>query len=478
MVKDLRTFINKLESEAPEEIIKVDKEVDPKFEITAILQHLEDKNCFPAVLFNRVKNAKGESSQFKLITNIFASRKKCALALDLPKDKWRMEVPLRYAERQKTLIKPIIIDRKKAPCKEVIKVGEDLDIRDLPVVTHHEMDGQPYFTTAVVAADPENPDIYNVSHHRMLVKGKDITGIYMSPRHLWNYYVRAEKEGKPLPIAQVVGHHPAFYLGAEKLVGEGGMSISEYEIIGGILGEPLRLVPSETYGEKLLIPADAEIIIEGEILPKIREAEGPFGEYTGYYGPQRWSPVVRVKAITHRKDAIYLDIFIGHPDAALLGGIPKEAGVYSQVKAAVPTVKATHFPISGCCRFHCYISIDKQVEGEGRVAALAAFPLFDELKHVVVVDSDIDVFNEREVLWAIATRVQADEALDIIRHTRGGTLDPSQIHNTKGSKLIIDATKPLDRPFEEKLRVPQEVMQRIDIKKYIRKKDIKKLGVE
>ena len=477
MAKDLSAFIDRLEEEMPEEIIKIKKEVDPKFEISAILKRLEDLDKYPAVIFERVKNVKGTRSEFKLVTNLFATRKKCAVALDLPGGRWRNEVTLEYAKRQKNLIRPEIVDRKEAPVKQVIRTGGEMDIRDLPVVTHHEMDGQPYFTTAVVAANPNNSSIYNVSHHRMLVKGKDITGIYMSPRHLWNYYIRAEKEGKPLPIAQVVGHHPAFYLGAEKLLGEGGISIDEYEVIGGLLNESLRLVPSETYGKRLMVPADAEIIVEGEILPELREAEGPFGEFPGYYGPQRWCPIVKIKAITHRKRAIYQNIFIGHADAALLGGIPKEAGVYSQAKAAVPTTVAVNFPQSGCCRFHCYISIDKKVQGEGRVAALAAFPLFDEVKHVVVVDSDIDVFNEKEVLWAIATRVQADEALDIIRHSRGGTLDPSQTHKTEGSKLIVDATKPTDRPFEEKVVVPEEVLRRIDIRRWIPKEEIKKLGV-
>lgn len=473
MVKSLRTFLDKLVQENPEEIVMIDQEVDPKFEITAILQHLENLDKFPAVLFNHVKNVKGESSEFKLATNIFATRKKCAVALDLPSYKYRMEVGLQYAKRQKNLIKPEIISKGKAPAKDVIRVGKELDICNLPVVTHHDMDGQPYFTTAVVAADPDS-GLHNSSHHRMLVKGKVSTGIYMSPRHLWNYYVRAESRGNTLPIAQVIGHHPAFYLGSEQLLH--GIGVDEYEVIGGILGEPLRLVQSETFGQNLMVPADAEIIVEGEILPKIREAEGPFGEFTRYYGPQRWSPKVKVTAITHRKNAIYQNIFVGHPDTANLGGIPKEGGVFAQVKASIPTASAVHFPVSGCCRFHCYISIDKKIEGEGRVAGLAALPLFDELKHVIVVDSDIDVFDERDVLWAVATRVQADESIDIIRHARGGTLDPSQIHRTEGSKLIIDATKPLDRPFEAKLMVPERVMKRLKIHDWISKEDLRKIG--
>src|SRR4030042_3248327 len=127
----------------PEEIIKIKKEVDPKFEISAILKRLEDMEKYPAVIFERVKNVKGTRSEFKLVTNLFATRKKCAVALDLPGGRWRNEVTLEYAKRQKNLIRPEIVDRKEAPVKQVIRTGGEMDIRDLPVVTHHEMDGQP-----------------------------------------------------------------------------------------------------------------------------------------------------------------------------------------------------------------------------------------------------------------------------------------------------------------------------------------------
>jgi 2,5-furandicarboxylate decarboxylase 1 len=368
-----------------------------------------------------------------------------------------------FARRSRNRVKPVIVPRDQAPVKQVVKVGDEVDLRTLPVITHHEMDGYPYLVDAVVAPDPDT-GVYNSSHHRMLVRGKNELGLWMSPRHLWDYFRRAEERGEPLPIAHVVGHHPAFYLGSEAIV---PIDEDEYEVIGGILGEPLRLTPSESFGERLLVPADAELVIEGEVLPGVRDAEGPFGEFTGYYGPQRWSPVVRVTAITHRKDPIYMNILVGHPDTAILGGIPKEAGIWEELKRSLPNVVGVHFPISGCCRFHAYIAIEKKVEGEGVTAGLAALPYHDELKHVVVVDSDIDPFNEREVLWAVATRVQPDKDVVIIPNARGGTLDPSAERHAVGSKMIIDATKPVDRPFAERIRVPQSVMERIKLEEWI-----------
>jgi 2,5-furandicarboxylate decarboxylase 1 len=463
MAKDLRTFLRDLERQMPEDVVRIKKEISPRFEITAIQQHLENEDRYPLLIFENVKNLKGERSPFKVMTNVFASRQKCAVAMDLPSEKWRMETSMEFARRCNHAIKPVVVSKKEAPVKEVVKTGQSLDLRELPVLTHHEMDGNPYLVDAIVAADPET-GVHNSSHHRMLVRGKDELGLWMSPRHLWNYCERAAERGKALPIAHVLGHHPGFYLATEALV---GMETDEYDVIGGVLNEPLRLVPSEAYGDQLLVPADAEIVVEGEVMLNTRDSEGPFGEFTGYYGPQRWGPVVKVKAITHRKDAYYMNILVGHPDTSILGGIPKEAGIYEEVKKSVPGVKAVHFPISGCCRFHAYISIEKRVDGEGKVAAIASLPYHDELKHVIVVDSDVDPFNEKEVLWAVATRVQAGDDVDIVRRVRGGALDPSSYIHAVGDKMLIDATKPIGRPYSERIRVPQEVMDRIKLKDWL-----------
>jgi 2,5-furandicarboxylate decarboxylase 1 len=463
MAKDLRTFLRDLERQMPEDVVRIKKEISPRFEITAIQQHLENEDRYPLLIFENVKNLKGERSPFKVMTNVFATRQKCTVALDLPKEKWRMETSMEFARRCNHAIKPVVVSRKEAPVKEVVKTGQSLDLRELPVLTHHEMDGNPYLVDAIVAADPET-GVHNSSHHRMLVRGKDELGLWMSPRHLWNYCERAAERGKALPIAHVLGHHPGFYLATEALV---GMETDEYDVIGGVLNEPLRLVPSEAYGDQLLVPADAEIVVEGEVMLNTRDSEGPFGEFTGYYGPQRWGPVVKVKAITHRKDAYYMNILVGHPDTSILGGIPKEAGIYEEVRKSVPGVKAVHFPISGCCRFHAYISIEKRVDGEGKVAAIASLPYHDELKHVIVVDSDVDPFNEKEVLWALATRVQAGDDVDIVRKVRGGALDPSSYIHAVGDKMLIDATKPIGRPYSERIKVPQEVMDRIKLKDWL-----------
>ena len=251
-----------------------------------------------------------------------------------------------------------------------------------------------------------------------------------------------------MPVACVVGHHPAFFLGTCILT---PITEDEYESIGGFMGQPLRLVPSETFGDDLLVPADAEIIIEGLLLPGERDREGPFGDFTGYYSQSTYSPIVEVTAISHRRNAYFMDIFAGHQDHHLLGAIPKEGSIYRQVSAIVPTVTGVCLPNSGAGRFHCYISIEKRAEGEAKLAAMAAITASEIIKHVIVVDDDIDVFDEREVLWAVATRVDASIDVEVIRHVKGSRLDPVRSGKDWGSKLIIDACRNEEIDFPNRI---------------------------
>jgi 2,5-furandicarboxylate decarboxylase 1 len=199
----------------------------------------------------------------------------------------------------------------------------------------------------------------------------------------------------------------------------------------------------------------------------VREVEGPFGEFPGTYGPQRVRWVIEVQAIQHRKGAIWQNIFSGHPDTWVLGSFPKEGGLFNRIKEAVPGLRAVHLPTSAVGRFHCYISIDKRTDEEAKEAARIALGAVDFIKHVVVVDADIDVFRDEDVLWAVATRVQADRDVEVIAKMRGSALDPSQTDDLYGAKMIVDATRPLDRPFEARIGVPEDVMRRVDVDRLI-----------
>jgi UbiD family decarboxylase len=374
-----------------------------------------------------------------------------------------LPLSLEYAKREDKLISPVTVPAPKAPVKEVIKRGQDADLYEFPVVRHHAMDPAPYIDMTPAMKDPEG-GFYNVAFLRNMVQGPRRLGVHMSPRHNWQIHRKNEAKKNPTPVAIVVSHHPAFYLGALNVSPFG---VDDYARIGSIMGEPLRLTASETWGEEFLVPADAEIVIEGHVLPNVREVEGPFGEFTGYYGPQRLRPVIEVTALTHRRDAIFQHVFVGHRDNWVLGGIPKEGSLFNLIRGIVPTVKAVHLPISGSCRLNCYISIDKKIDGETKQAALAALAGCDFVKHVVVVDADVNVYREEEVMWAMATRVQADQDVDIIKNVKGNTLDPSQTDDIMTAKMIIDATRPVQRPFAARVEVPKEALAKTRLEDFI-----------
>jgi 2,5-furandicarboxylate decarboxylase 1 len=237
----------------------------------------------------------------------------------------------------------------------------------------------------------------------------------------------------------------------------------EYRVIGALLGEPLKVVPSITWGDELLVPAEAEAVIEGEILPWRLEPEGPFGEWTGYYSGQRQSQVLKVHAVTQRRNPILVSVFAGHRDHVT--NLGWEAEILRRVKQAVPCVRAVALS-PGSAGMHCYVSIDKLSDGEPKLAALAAASV-GFVKAVIVVDSDIDVFNESEVMWALAIRFQADRDADIVRGHLGSMLDPSMDHPRTHTVVLIDATERKDRPYPKRLRVPQEVMDRVCLEDYV-----------
>ncbi len=460
----LARFLHDLERDAPREQIRVSRPVDPaRFEITAVLKHLENAGRFPLVRFEQAKDLTGAISPFPFLSNVYASRERCAMAMGLSREQAGIELSLEYARRLNHPLAPVTVSAGAAPVKQVIARGEECDLRRFPIVRHHEMDPAPYIDMTPVMRHPDD-GFYNVAFLRTMYKGPRRLGIHMSPRHNWQIFRTCESRGLPTPVVIVVSHHPAFYLGALNVEPFGA---DDYAVIGGIAAAPLRVTPSETWGDEFLVPADAEMVIEGEILPNEREVEGPFGEFTGYYGPQRIRPVIQVTAITHRREAILQHAFVGHRDNWILGGIPKEGRLFNVIKGIVPTVRGVHLPPSGSCRFNCYISIDKTVNGETKQAALAAFGAIDFIKNIIVVDADIDAFNEQEVMFAVATRTQARDAVDIIRNVKGNTLDPSQMDDIMTDKLMIDATMPVGRAFPARVRVPDAALREFPLEHYV-----------
>jgi UbiD family decarboxylase len=450
MAQDLRSFLDLVKRTRPADFQIVARPVDPVYEITALVAKLEKEGRRrPVLLFENVKG-----TTFPVLTNLHASRSRLAAAINAPPD-GMLPAYLKAMERP---LPPRVV--ATGPVKEVVRRGGDVDLGTLPQIVHHERDAGPYVTAAISFAKDPTSETWNCAYNRLMLQGRDRTSIHLTlGKHLWEFHKLAEARGEPLPVAFAIGVHPAIALGALAI---GSIDEDERAIMGALLGEPLELVKCET--SDVLVPAHAELVLEGEILPAARVAEGPFGEFTGYSLGERQREIVRYTAITHRRDAMFQDITVAHLDHLLLSTIPMEANLYRAVRAMVPSVKAVRVPGP----FTCYVSIEQRLPGQAKNAIMAVLGADLYMKRVVVVDHDVDVFDDRQVNWALATRCQPDRDITIITNARGSDLDPSTREDGYTAKWGVDATaKPSLAAYTPRHRVPPDVWQRLRLEDYL-----------
>jgi 2,5-furandicarboxylate decarboxylase 1 len=280
--------------------------------------------------------------------------------------------------------------------------------------------------------------IQNVAIHRCQISGPDRIGVLLLPRHTRHYFQMAEQVGDALEIALVIGVHPVCLLASQAIA---ALDEDEMEIAGALLGRPVEMIKCKTNAVR--VPAHAEIVIEGRILPKVREPEGPFGEFPQYYGPRANREVIQVDAITHRKDAIFHTIVGGGAEHLVLGEVPREATLLQHLQRSFPDVLDARLTRGGTCRYHLVVKIDKKSNGEPKNIIMGAFGGHYDLKQVVVVDQDVNIDDPHEIEWAIATRFQADRDLVVVSGAQGSKLDPSSDGGIS-AKMGIDATKPVE----------------------------------
>jgi len=461
-VKDLRTFFEDYSSLFPEEIITIDKPVDCRWVASAISTKVEQAyQTVPILIFNQLKLLDGRVSPYPGVVNLLASRKRCAWAIQSQFERFGIDLSRRIREKKK----PEIIAGKDAPVKAVIKKGAEVNLLEYPALVQHAWDPGQYITAGFLTCFDPDTNIDNCALQRGWISGERELRIGMGP---WNHngmiYAKFEKAKKDMRAAFWLGHHPAVYLGAEAKL---GFPESHYESAGGALGEPLRLAPSETLGEDFLIPADAEVVIEGFIPHGKRLPEAPFGEHLGYFGGQKWHPYMEVTCITHREKPYWHTILCSHRDEREgLGGARREGTVYNLVKTVVPQVTNIYRPPS--CPTHIYIQIKKTKDSQPRHAILAAISSPEGIKHVFVFDEDINIFDESEVLWAIGTRSQWDKDLVVVPNCAVAGLDPSAGEGDMGTRGGIDCTKPAPPAvFEQRTFIPEEVMNQVSLEDYI-----------
>jgi 2,5-furandicarboxylate decarboxylase 1 len=435
--QDLRVTLDRLE--AAGRLRRINTPVNPVFELASISRYaqLDPELSKDALLFENVLGA-----HTRVLANSFGRRDTVAIAMGIePSELLRRGV--------EALDRPIPPRRvESAPCQEIVERAPDLSLETLGVCQNSEQDGGRYITAGVHITRNPDTGVLNVGLQRNQVHSADTLGIWMAPTHMRQHYALAEAKGQSLPVAIAIGLHPAILIASQFRT---GFDEDELPAAGGLLGEPVEVVRCIT--SDLEVPAHAEIIIEGEVLPGTRHEEGPFGEFTRQYGITRPLPVVQVNAITRRRDAIYQNVTSGKsPEHPTMGALGREPSLFRAVHAALPSVVAVHMPIGSGANMHAWISIRKVSDGDAQKAAFAAFAHQDLIKHVIVVDDDIDIYDPGDMDYALGTRVQADRDIFTIPRVRAVVLDPAADEYAVGkgtvAKMIVDATKPDGAPTD------------------------------
>ena len=417
--QDLRSAVDALEREG--KLIRVMAPVHPDYEAAAILWELAHG---PAVIFHDVVGY-----DVPLVGNLLNTRDKLASTLDIEPQ----HLTDRIIAAVDNGIEPVIVDQP--PCQETVQT-EGIDILgSFPVPSISEHDAGRYISAGVlVARDPENGR-QNLAIVRLQLQGPDRLGCNFAPTHSWQFLRQQRERGRALEVAVAIGCHPAVLAASQLLV-----PFDEAYAAGGLFGQGLRMAPATSVD--LVVPADAEIIIEGTIAPGEQQEEGPFGEFPGSYAPARANPVMRIQAVTTRRDPWFHMIVGGrHPEHLVTGAVAREATLLQAVRAVVPSARRAVLTEGGSCRFHAVVQMEPRSPGEGKLAILAAFACQDLVKHVTVVDTDIDPTDAGQVEWAVATRMRAHEDLVVVAGAKSNPVDPMAVDRTI-TKLGIDATLP------------------------------------
>lgn len=422
----LRSFLGEMHKK--QQMSEIKEEVLPRFEVSTFMKEFDGGSI---LYFDNVKGR-----ETKIVANVCGTRQRLCWALGVNTD----ALYQRLIEAWRTPTPPKKV--KGGPINEVV---ERARLSKLPILTHFEHDAGPYITSAIVSARSPDKKIENVSIHRLQVLDDRHLAIRLVPRHLFKLWQMAKEEKQNLDVGIAIGVHPVIMLAAASPVPFG---VSEFDVANTLLNNKLTLIKCENVDA--FAPAEAEIVLEGRILFDKEVVEGPLVDITGTYDVQRKQPIIELVSTMHRRDYIYQALLPSGAEHKLLMGLPHEAMIWEAVSKVVPSVKAVNLSNGGCGWLHAAISIDKLVDGDAKNALTAAFSAHPSLKHAVVVDTDIDVFNPHEVEWAIATRFQADEDILLIPNARGSTLDPSADQETGlTTKVGVDATRPLTKPREK-----------------------------
>lgn len=466
MPKDLRSFLKEWSEAHPEDVVYVEQPLSIKFETAALQFQLEKQGLFPVLIFERPINLDGEVSPFPLVCNLLSSRRRCAESIGTSANRVAMD----YVKRISARIKPIVIDKAAAPAKEVIQT-KDIDLYNFPTPIHHENTSGPEITGSYITTTDPETETDNTACQRGEILTKDtMTAFIGGGSHNARNVARWWAQGKDAPVAMWIGHHPAACIGGQVKL---GYPESHWEAMGGLLAEPLRLVPTETWGDKLMVPADADIVIEG-VIPKDRwVAGGQFGDWARYLIPSHPRGLMQVTCITRQKNPYFHDIITGCADHQVGGSFAIAAAVFSACRRVAPEVVNVHLPLSGMCRATVYVQVKNPRPGRTRAIIHTALTVDPRIKSVFVVDDDVDIFDEKQVLWALATRAHFDKDLLVVDDLPSTTMNPITRSDGVGAKMGIDCTLPpspdpeIPSHYQMPMRVPDEALRQIEVGRYV-----------
>lgn len=438
-MKDLRTFLSDIEH-AEGRVREVTRPVSRDRELAAIVRLLEDRGN-PIVYFTDVQD-----SDFPVIVGVHGTRQRIALAMGTTVEMAVEEFLTRLDGGR------AIAWQDNGPVMDVCDTGDDVDLGKLPIPTHAEKDAGPFLTASVVIARDAETGLINTGINRMMVVDRNhVTVRSRSGTDLGTIIERAHAEEKSVEIAVSVGHHPAFQIASQAKIPR---SLDSLEVAGAILGEPLSVVRATTVD--LPIPAASEIVLEGRTVPGATRPDGPFGESSLYYD-SAWGYLLEVTAISHRHDAIYLDINPVHREHTCLSVFPaREAQLLAKLRETYPHVRAVRIP-SRTAGMHAHISVDPQNDGEAKQILMVGLGAIPRLKHAIAVNTDVDIFDDESVLWALATRFQGDRDLIVVPYVSGLAMDPSSYGmsarydgGSVRTQVGFDATMPVGVSFRER----------------------------
>lgn len=448
---DLRTFIELVRTKRKADVVDVERPVSPKYETAAIVTKLEERGRSPMLLFRNV-----EGSEQTVVTNVCGSMGRLALALGCSVG----EVASTFSSRAQVPVAPRVVEA--GACQQVVRRGADVDLGILPPLVYHLDDAeQPYLTASIVLARDPQTGKTNLSYHRMMVAGRDRTGILMERgKHLHGIFEKYAARGEDMPVAVIIGVHPLVSLGA---LYSGAADVEEYDVIGGLMQQPLDVVPCVTNPD-LYVPAGAELVLEGVVTHDARMHEGPFGEFTGYGTGSTQTPVFEVAAMTHRDEFLFQDIISGQMEHLVLS-MP---GIEHRTRTMAASIAPGFVNLALPAPLTTVIAIDKTDDDEPRRLIEAMLRADIYAKHVIVVDADVEPGDLRAVMAAMALQTQADRQVHVFADEQGTPLDPScPGEDGRSAKMGIDATRSLSSTRSvTRNRLPQDLLDSIDVKEF------------